>query len=264
MQIEFSHDMGVVASRCVDDRGDLLCDHSAIQTQGWGLGYTEPDQIDRFETRHTSRIADLGPHRRPSSKARVMALLRGADLVGLPIVTLGGDDIAEVRDVLFDAAAGVLLGFTLNKRGRLSGRMAEVLPHGKIIAVGPNAVIVSDPESLTDVLLSDSGGSMPAPIGNVVADRVLTDSGVVIGTVTDVVFENTTNSVVGFEVTPQDQRPSRKGPKSYVPLSDTRSVSKDTLIIPAAAIEYVTSDFEGFAETINRYRKAPEASRVSS
>lgn len=105
---------------------------------------------------------------------------------------------------------------------------------------------------------------MPAPIGNVVADRVLTDSGVVIGTVTDVVFENTTNSVVGFEVTPQDQRPSRKGPKSYVPLSDTRSVSKDTLIIPAAAIEYVTSDFEGFAETINRYRKAPEASRVSS
>jgi sporulation protein YlmC with PRC-barrel domain len=55
------------------------------------------------------------------------------------------------------------------------------------------------------VLITDSGGHMPEPIGNVLSDRVLTDSGVVIGTVTDVVFESSTNSVVGFE------RPSRKG-----------------------------------------------------
>jgi uncharacterized protein YrrD len=193
-----------------------------------------------------------------------MALLRGADLVGLPVVTLGGNDIAEVRDVFFDAAAGVLLGFTLNKRGRLSGRMSAVLPHENVIAVGPHAVIVSDPESLRSVLLTDSGAPMPEPIGNVVSDRVLTDSGVVIGTVTDVVFENNTNAVVGFEVAPQDQRPSRKGRKSYVPLCDTKSVSKDTLIVPSATIEYITSDFAGFAEAMDRYREALAASRVSS
>lgn len=52
-------------------------------------------------------------------------LLRGTDLVGLPVVTLGGDDIAEVRDVLFDGDAGQVLGFTLNKRGRLAGRLKE-------------------------------------------------------------------------------------------------------------------------------------------
>ena len=46
-------------------------------------------------------------------------LLRGTDIVGLPVVTLGGEDIAEVRDVLFDAQAGHVLGFTLNKRGVL-------------------------------------------------------------------------------------------------------------------------------------------------
>jgi len=43
-------------------------------------------------------------------------LLRGTDLVGLP-VALDGDDIAEVRDVLGDGDAGQVLDFTLNKRG---------------------------------------------------------------------------------------------------------------------------------------------------
>jgi uncharacterized protein YrrD len=193
-----------------------------------------------------------------------MALLRGADLVGLPVVTLGGDAIADVRDVLFDAVQGVLIGFTLNKRGRLSGRMSEVLALTNVVAVGPNAVIVHTAASLTDVLTTDSGGPMPEPIGNVLSDRVLTDSGVTIGTVTDVVFESSTNSVVGFEVAPEDQRPSRNGRKSYLPLRDTRSVSKDTLIVPAAAIEYVTSDFAGFAEAVDRYREALAASRVPS
>jgi hypothetical protein len=82
--------------------------------------------------------------------------------------------------------------------------------------------------------------------------------------VTDVVFESSTNSVVGFEIAPEDQRPSRNGRKSYLPLRDTRSVSKDTLIVPAAAIEYVTSDFAGFAEAVDRYREALAASRVPS
>jgi uncharacterized protein YrrD len=193
-----------------------------------------------------------------------MALLRGADIVGLPVVTLDGDDVAEVRDVLFDAGRGVLLGFTLNKRGRLSGRMSEVLPQAHVVAVGPHAVMVIAKHSLTDVLLADSGAQLPEPIGNVLSDRVLTDTGVVIGTVTDVVFETSSNAVVGFEIAPDDQRPSRNGRKSYLPLRDTRSVSKDTLIVPAAAIEYVTSDFAGFAEAIDRYREALAASRVTS
>ena len=64
-------------------------------------------------------------------------LLRGTDLVGLPVVTLAGDDIAEVRDVLFDPQSGHVLGFTLNKRGRLAGRMKEVLTREQIHAVGP-------------------------------------------------------------------------------------------------------------------------------
>ena len=82
-------------------------------------------------------------------------LLRGTDLVGLPVVTLAGDDIAEVRDVLFDADAGRVVGFTLNKRGRFAGRMSEVLTREQIHAVGPAAVMVPADITLSPPTASD-------------------------------------------------------------------------------------------------------------
>ena len=50
------------------------------------------------------------------------ALVRAGDLVGRPVVTInGGDDIAEVKDVVYDPEARRLVGFTLNKRGWFRG-----------------------------------------------------------------------------------------------------------------------------------------------
>ncbi len=179
-------------------------------------------------------------------------LLRGTDLVGLPVVTLAGDDIAEVRDVLFDPQAGHVLGFTLNKRGRLAGRMREVLTREQIHAVGPAAVMVR-----ADIRLSAPPASDPArrdARGDVIADRVMTDSGVQVGTVTDVVIDTATGAVVGYEVLSADEPEQRKGRRSYLPLPETGAVSGEALIVPASAVEYISTDFAGFGEAIDRYR----------
>ena len=154
-------------------------------------------------------------------------LLRGTDLVGLPVVTLAGDDIAEVRDVLFDPQAGHVLGFTLNKRGRLAGRLS--------------APPASDP-------------ARRDARGDVIADRVMTDSGVQVGTVTDVVIDTATGSVVGYEVLSADEPEQRRGRRSYLPLPETGAVSGEALIVPASAVEYIATDFAGFGEAIDRYR----------
>ncbi|MGH9270623.1 MAG: PRC-barrel domain-containing protein, partial [Ilumatobacteraceae bacterium] len=71
------------------------------------------------------------------------ALVRGTDLVGLPVVTLAGEDIAEVRDVMFDVDEGAVLGFTLNKRGLFAGRLSEHLPRAEVKALGPDALMVA-------------------------------------------------------------------------------------------------------------------------
>ncbi len=197
-----------------------------------------------------------------------MGLLRGVELVGVPIVTLSGDDVAEVRDVLFDASRGVLLGFTLNKRGRLRGRMNETLAQTEVLAIGPDAIIVGSASALTSSSSKKSskeGSAKDAeiadPIGNVLSDRVLTDSGVDIGQVTDVVIDGVAGEVVGFEIQPMDGHRSRSGRKSYIPFGDARSVSDEALVVPAAAIDYIASDYAGFAEAVTRYRSALAADR---
>ena len=174
-------------------------------------------------------------------------LLRGSELVGLPVVTLGGDDIAEVRDVVFDPGAGLVLGFTLNKRGMLAGRLKEVLPREGVHALGPNAIMVASDAAFDRQLPTSSGG-------NVLGNTVLTDSGVTVGTVTDVVVDTADGSVVGYEMAPSGEPSGRHGRRSYLPLPDTGAASGEKLIVPASAVDYVADDLAGFADSVDRFR----------
>jgi sporulation protein YlmC with PRC-barrel domain len=183
----------------------------------------------------------------------VAVLVRGSELVGLPVVTLSGDDVAEVRDVVFDAATGELTGFTLNKRGRLGGRLKETLVRAAVHGLGPSAVMVADAGALQPTPLD---GSAEPGSGNVLGDRVMTDTGVVVGTVTDVVLDTASGEVAGYEIEPAESLQGRQGRRSYLPLPDTGAVSGEALIVPAAAADYVCSDLAGFAEAVDRYRDA--------
>ena len=56
-------------------------------------------------------------------------LLRGKDVSGFPVVDVStGDDVAEVRDLIFDPSQGLVTGFTLGKRGLFGGRRREAAP----------------------------------------------------------------------------------------------------------------------------------------
>ena len=57
------------------------------------------------------------------------------------------------------------------------------------------------------------------------SDRVLTDGGVAVGTVTDVVVDTGDGSVVGYEVEPAADQADRGGRRSYIPLPATGAVS---------------------------------------
>jgi uncharacterized protein YrrD len=178
-------------------------------------------------------------------------LMRASAIVGRPVVTLGGDDLAEVRDVVFDPRAGRVLGFTLNGRGFLSGRRKEVLPWPRVSALGPDAVMVADEEALRadDELVEPAGG------GDVLGSRVLTDTGTDLGRVADVVVEaNPDADVVGYEIEPSAALSSRKGRTLFLPLPDTLSVSAEALVVPAAAADYVQDDLAGFGGAVEAFR----------
>lgn len=61
-----------------------------------------------------------------------MNLVRASDVMGLPVVSIAsGEDVAEVRDVVYDGEAHRLVGFTVNKRGMFAGRLKAVLAAGR-------------------------------------------------------------------------------------------------------------------------------------
>jgi uncharacterized protein YrrD len=177
-------------------------------------------------------------------------VMRASELIGLPVVSiLTGEDVAEVRDVVYDSERHRLLGFTLNKRGFLAGRMKDVLPASALAAVGPDAVMVAD-----EAAISDSGTpaslERPGAATSVIGNRVISAGGVSIGEVVGVLISTGhTPMAVGYEIKPVDG-----GGNVFVPISEQMALSAENLLLPAEATELIHNDLAGFGAAVEAQR----------
>ncbi len=114
-------------------------------------------------------------------------IMRGADLIGHPVVDIStGDDLAEIKDVVFDALRGSITGFTLRKRGFLGRRLKDVLPSEAVVSVGTHAVMVDGADSLVHPDDAPEEAAVEKD-RNVLDDMVITQSGRTLGSVRDVI-----------------------------------------------------------------------------
>lgn len=176
-----------------------------------------------------------------------MLITSASDVIGRPVVTVAGEDVAQVKDVLFDRT-GFVTGFALAGRGLLSGPLKEWLPWRSVRGFGPDALIVADDSVLTREGRGDDDG-------DVLGDEVLTRSGEIIGEVVDAVLrlDGTGLDLVGYEV-----EPSEGGDPRYLPLPDTISVTGDRLVVPDIAKEYLRDDLNGFGGAVDSFRRRLE------
>jgi uncharacterized protein YrrD len=180
-------------------------------------------------------------------------LMRATDLVGLPVVTTStGEAIAEVRDVVYIPDKGRVVGFTLNKRGRLSGRLKHPLAMEQVHAVGRNAVMVRDALPIED----DEGADdvKDAKGRNVIGNTVLTDAGKALGVVRDLVIEMSQAEVIGYELDGDPGLQRAAGAPLLLPLPSTLAVSGDTLMVPASVEEFIRDDLAGFGSAVDDFR----------
>jgi uncharacterized protein YrrD len=177
-------------------------------------------------------------------------LMTASQIQGLPVVTVsGGEDVAEVRDVIYSPEEGRLVGMTLNQRGFLSGRRREVLPADAIHAVGKDAVMVIDERQLSAPEVAPDDIARPATDRNVLGDDVLTEGGKSLGTVVDLVLLVGSNGeVVGYQI-----ERSAGGP-GYIPLPVQLSVSGDALVVPDITEEFVREDLVGLGAAVDEFR----------
>lgn len=176
-------------------------------------------------------------------------LIKGREVGKLPVVTIdGGEDAAEIKDVVYDASRHHLIGFTLNKRGWFRGTLKAVLTADNVVGIGADAVMVESDSVLSESTGSgESLGSSDASF-DVIGNDVVSSDGTVLGQVVDVILETGPNpSAVGYEVDTGDQ-------SLYVPSSAQMSVSGTNLIVPAEADEYIRNDLAGFGGAVATFR----------
>lgn len=188
-----------------------------------------------------------------------MRLMRTSDITHRPVVTLAGEDVAQIKDVVYSADGGSVGGFTLAGRGLFAGPLKEGLAWTSVTALGADAVMIADEGALepAESLLDRSRRSEGAH-GNVLGSQVLTEDGVGLGTVHDVVVSVDTDGdghcdVVGYEITASDQM-GTQGEKVLIPLPETMAASGEHLIVPTSVREFVGHDLAGFGAAIERFR----------
>jgi uncharacterized protein YrrD len=182
--------------------------------------------------------------------------MRAHEITGRPVVTLDtAEAVAEVRDVVFSHASATVVGFTLNKRGFLGSPMKDVLPWSRTASLGRDAVMISSADAIgaDDPLMAEASGSADR---DVVGATVMTDGGSALGTVRDLVLEvgDGRAGVVGFEIHGPGVERDKEAATLLIPVDDTIAVSGETLMVPAAAKDFVRDDLAGFGSAVEDFR----------
>lgn len=176
-------------------------------------------------------------------------LLRASTLIGQPVVTLTGESPFEVKDVVFDTAAGKVLGFNLRKHGFLGSPAKEHLAWEDVHGLGPDAVVIGDASVL------NPGKELSSSGGDVMSDRVITESGVDLGKVVEVILQSGSRAdVVGFEIEASGDGGGPDGHHVFIPLPDTMGISGEKVIVPDSATDYISEDLSGFGSAVEDFR----------
>lgn len=194
-------------------------------------------------------------------------LMRCSAIAAMPVVTMAGDAIAQIKDTVYSPDGGQVAGFTLAGRGLFSGPLHTALSWDSVAALGADAVMITSADALTpaETVLSTAAARGGAG-GDVLGAQVLTDAGVTLGTVVDVIVQirrpGSACEVVGYEIASAEtaehhgsaSRKGDKGRKVLLPLPDTLAVSAEHLMVPASATDFVREDLAGFGAAVDAFR----------
>jgi uncharacterized protein YrrD len=180
----------------------------------------------------------------------VSVLMRATEIEGRPVVTLAGEHVGDVKDVVFDSSKGKMLGFTLRSHGFFTAPRKDVLAWSKVASLGRDAVMIRGEDALEAALPAEGISEHHNVLGN----QVLTDTGTDVGKVADVIVETgVTAEIVGYEVEASEALATH-GEHVLIPLPDTIAVSGEHLMVPAAALEFVSHDLSGFGAAVQDFR----------
>ncbi len=195
-------------------------------------------------------------------------LMRCSEITKRPVVTMAGEAVAQIKDIVYAADGGEVVGFTLAGLGVFSGPLDQGLAWGSVAALGADAVMIVDDTALAPLqgVLEHAASARGSSGGDVLGAEVLTDTGTALGTVVDVIVEvgdveSGRCDVAGYEIESSSEALGHKGTKVLVPLPDTLAASGEHLMVPASATGFVRDDLAGFGAAVEAFRAQLKGAR---
>ncbi|WP_215447922.1 PRC-barrel domain-containing protein [Streptomyces sp. ATCC 21386] len=179
--------------------------------------------------------------------------MRAREIISKPVVTLSGDAVGQVKDIVFDSSTGSIRCFTLVGRGLLSRPLHQALRWEDVHALGPHAVTVRDERALEEDDTAARPGKEERAGVNVLGLAVTTRSGTQLGTVTDAVVATGRAPVVaGYEVETAEHR------RVLLPVAGAVTVSGERVLVADITAQHSAANLGGFAEAVEKLRDLPE------
>lgn len=151
--------------------------------------------------------------------------------IGMPIYTLEkGKRLGTVKDVIYDGERSKLIAFTLEEPGLISPER-RILPFDKVGSIGRDAIMIEKDDVLIETKDYPEEARQLSQKGTLIGKRVITQSGNILGNITDILIDEDTGKAISFEVSGGVARDIGTG-RNYVGAPEVVNLGEDAVIVP--------------------------------
>jgi len=163
----------------------------------------------------------------------------------------GAEKIGVLHEVILDPAALRVAGLAVSGGVTFIGAQKQMLlPSSAVHAIGPDAVMVRRPPLSDDTL---SYLSVLPRVSDLAGRRLVSDTGTLVGSVCDVIFDSQDGRLIGYEFKPPNGSASvekllgvgRGRPLRYVRAEASLRIGTKLIVVPEdAVVDAVEPDIE--------------------
>jgi uncharacterized protein YrrD len=156
--------------------------------------------------------------------------IKASEIIGNKIVSLqDGKEIGKIQDLVYDPEIQKIRALIIDKGGWFSE--PKLIPIENIKNIGEDAVVVDSPNVIKRISEVDKAvASIAKNETYVTRTKIMTDTGVELGMVNDILFDSESGNVEKFEISQGGFKDLSSG-KKLIDVSNIETIGHDTIIV---------------------------------
>lgn len=177
--------------------------------------------------------------------------LKTQELMGKPVISLGGEEVGTVHKVIVDPGTSSIVGLTVNVKGIFKGEKA--LEFSAVHSFGNFAVTVVDNARVVPLNTLPALEKL-AQVCNMYGMKVITPSGHLIGEVDDFSFATADGNIANYFISGGLIKNLMQG-RATIPAESIEKVGPDLIIAKDNVEQYITKEEPGLQESFDNLRE---------